>query len=384
MPIIRKDEIQELFEARGPCVSLYLPTVRAGAQTEQNPIRFKNLLRSADGALEEAGVEDRVRSELLFRAQDLVEDYDFWQHQRNGLAYLASEGTKRLLTLPHDPGELAVASGRFHLKPLLPLIIRGGRFYILALSRGRVRLFEATPDEVSELDLGDALPENLADALGYDWEQRSLQFRGQTRHAGARSEALYHGQGAGSDDREPELQRFLEILDNGLGEALPADDVPMVLAGVEEVTAMFRQISKYPRIVEDTVRGNADEAPVDDLHRDAWSCVEPVFDGERKEAAGRIAELLGTDRATEQLGDIVRGAHDGRVDTIFVRSGEQVWGHYDRERRFLERTGEAADVDSEDLLDLAAMQSLATGASVFAVPAEDMPGEGEVAALFRY
>src|SRR5215216_4235962 len=44
---VTREEIQNLLQNPGrPCVSIYMPTFRAGVETQQNPIRLKNLLRS--------------------------------------------------------------------------------------------------------------------------------------------------------------------------------------------------------------------------------------------------------------------------------------------------------------------------------------------------
>ena len=52
---ITREEIRDLLslEAGRPCVSIYMPTYRSGSETQQNPIRLKNLLRS---------IQDRPRS----------------------------------------------------------------------------------------------------------------------------------------------------------------------------------------------------------------------------------------------------------------------------------------------------------------------------------
>lgn len=389
MSLLSKDELLELQEASGPCVSLYMPTHRAGPQTEQDPIRLKNLLSSAEKQLQALADDEALK--MLKPARALIDDYDFWQHQSDGLAILLSAEHQKILRLPLEFEELAAVAPRFHLKPLLPLLTEGGRYYVLALSRNHVRLFLATPHRISEVDVGDTVPDSVADALGYDWEQRSLQYHGQRRAAGARREAIYHGHGAGSDDREMELHRFLEILDSGLHEALTKTGRPMVLAGVEEVTAVFRQVSKYPHLVEQTVTGNPDETTAEELQRKAWEAVEPVFRSQRDQAAERFAELQGTGKATDQLDEIVPAACDGRIEIAFVPVGRNVWGHYDPAERTIERveeppsaeTNDAGDV-AVDLLDFAALRSLSTGATVYAVSADDLPGDGDAAAILRY
>jgi len=41
-------------------------------------------------------------------------------------------------------------------------------------------------------------------------------------------------------------------------------------------------------------------------------------------------------------------------------------------------------VEDEDLFDVAAIRTLLNSGQVFAVPAEEVPGGGEVAAILRY
>ena len=53
MDIITLDILKEILNHQSDwCVSLYMPTIRAGAQIEQNPIRLRNLLVEAEKQLE--------------------------------------------------------------------------------------------------------------------------------------------------------------------------------------------------------------------------------------------------------------------------------------------------------------------------------------------
>jgi len=47
------------------CVSLYMPTHRAGRETEQDPIRYKNLLREAEERLMANGLRSPEVQEML-------------------------------------------------------------------------------------------------------------------------------------------------------------------------------------------------------------------------------------------------------------------------------------------------------------------------------
>ena len=141
MDIITNEELKT-FLARGPGwhVSLFMPTHRRGRETEQDPIRFGNLLREVEERLLDKGLRSREVQEMLKPAQRLVQEPGFWRYQSHGLAVFFAPEEFHAYRLPLPFEELVVISNRFHLKPLLPLFASDGHFYILALSQNQVRL----------------------------------------------------------------------------------------------------------------------------------------------------------------------------------------------------------------------------------------------------
>lgn len=385
MKRVSRAELEALMQSRdGLCVSIYAPMIKAGAETQQNPIRFKNLLRRASEALEERGLAPRDAERFLAPAAELLDDSPFWQHQSSGLALFLAAGFFRHYRLPVEVRELAVVEDRFHLKPLLPMLSGDGRFYVLALSQNRVRLLEATRHSVRELDLGD-LPTSLNEAVGYEVEETHLQFHtGTPRRTGevVRS-AVYHGHGGGEEDTKAEIQKFFNLLDRGIGSLIADREAPLVLAGVEFLFPLYSQVSGHPRLVEGGVPGNPDELSPEELHERAWRVVEPEFTRAQEAAEGRFRELLGTGQASGQLEEVLAAAHDGRVDTLFVALGTRRWGAFDPGRRTVELSDHNGP-GTEDLVDLAAIRTLLTGGKVYAVPAGKVPESGEVAAVYRY
>ena len=386
MSRLSREDLRYLHEsAEPPCVSIYLPTHRAGAETQQNPIRFKNLLKQAEEKLRAGGWEDHVE-EVLGASRRLVDDFDFWQHQRDGLAVFLAPGVEKRFRLQRSFEELAIVGERFHFGPLLPFLTGDGKFHILALSQKRVRLLEATRDSVHELDLHD-IPESLQDAVGYDWEERSLQFHsgtaGNTGPAGGRRRAMFHGQNVGEENEQEEIQKFLHLVDNGVRKLLQNHEEPLVLAGVEYVRAMYRQGSHYPNLVEAGVDGNPDSLSSEELRKKAWPAVEPEFHRAEEQARESYDRLAGGEKVATEIEEIVPAGHDGRVDTLFVAVDEHRWGTWDPDSRRVE-THESPENGYEDLLDRAALDTLLHGGSVFAVERDAVPGAGAVAAVYRY
>ena len=126
MNLFTIDELTTLTTAsNSTCISIYAPMERLGAETQQNPIRFKNLVRQAVEKLLVVGVNEQDAKELLQPIYELDND-DFWQHQSDGLAIFLSPNQFRYYCLPIAFPELAVVGDHFHLKPLLQLMSGDG------------------------------------------------------------------------------------------------------------------------------------------------------------------------------------------------------------------------------------------------------------------
>ena len=214
MDVLNREILNDLSQKSGQfLISLYMPTHRVGREMQQDPIRFKNLLSSADQLLAERGLRRPEIEDLLKGAQSLQEDSEFWQHQSDGLAIFISAGSVAYYRLPIEFEKLLVISERFHIKPLLPLLSRNGHFFVLALSQKQVRLLEGSLFSIDEIDLED-VPTSLRDALWFDDPEKQLQFHTGSvtpSHTGA-NPAAYHGQGVSEDDTKTDLLRYSKKL----------------------------------------------------------------------------------------------------------------------------------------------------------------------------
>ncbi|MDP3430594.1 MAG: hypothetical protein Q8R89_09715, partial [Desulfomicrobium sp.] len=261
-----------LDENSGWCVSLYMPTFRAGRDTEQNQIRFKNLLRKAQSILAEKGVEDAQRQKMLSESEALLQDRSFWQHQSDGLAVFFSAERFRFFRLPWTFEELTVVSTRFHVKPLLPIQAADGVFYVLAVSQNRIRLLECTQHSVEEVDLGD-LPQNLEETIpdGGD-SHKQLQFHTGTPSGSEGRSAVFHGHDAGNETKD-RMSRWFRKIDDRVKELVVDVRSPLVLAGVDSLFSVYREASSLENLIESGVSGNADKSKPEELHAQAWVLV---------------------------------------------------------------------------------------------------------------
>lgn len=273
---------------------------------------------------------------------------------------------------------------RFHLKPLMPLLSYGGKFYILALSQQEVRFLRGTGYSVGEIDLED-VPTSLAEALRYDDPEERLQFHTDTSapHVRGEQHAAFYGSGAAADEEKERLLRYFQQVSAGIDDLLAEERSPLVLAGVDYLLPIYRQANSYGHLTEAEITGNPEEMSASELHEQAWQIVAPICDEAQQAEADRFPAAQAHDRASDELDAVVSAAHYGRVETLFVALEEEQWGSFEPETNQLEVHAER-EADDDDLLDVAAIQTLLNGGTVFAVPAADVPGDGPMAALFRY
>lgn len=379
--MLLQDDFRALEEARGTgLITIYLPTARYGPEVNQGSIRLKRLLGEARERGAEAGLSPAQLDERLAPVEAHVGDETFWNHQQDGLAIFVGEDGVHEYRVPVSFDELVTAGESFDLRPIVPAVSRGRSFYVLALSQKQVRLLEASIAAAREIPLGD-VPTSLEDAVGHDWEEESLQMRsGQGGGPGGQS-ATYHGHGD-QGDHKAEIRRFLHMVDKGLGELVEDRSAPVVVAAVDYLIPMFRQLSKL-NVVQRGVEGSPDRLTVDELHEKALEVVRPVLESQDDELLRRLRETLHTGKAVAGLDDVLRTGTEARIATLFLDPGASVWGvmtdAHGAYELHAERNGR-----SEDLLDRALRLAHDAGAELVPVSNARLPEEVPVAALLHH
>jgi len=79
---------------------------------------------------------------------------------------------------------------------------------------------------------------------------------------------------------------------------------------------------------------------------------------------------------------VLQAAHQGRVAAVFIPAGRRIWGVFRESGKV--HVHPEMQPDDQDLLDLAAVMTYANGGEVYVVEDGAVPGEGDLAALFRF
>lgn len=388
MDTLNNEDLKHLSGISGEwCVSLYLPTHRVGRETQQDPIRLRNLSTQAQEKLIEYGVRRPDVEKLMRPVDGLLDDENFWQHQGDGLAVFLSPKFSQTFRLPSRFDDLAVVGRRFHIKPLLPLLNGNGQFHILAISLNGIRLFIGTRDTITEVDLS-GFPTSMEEALHMDDPEKHLDFHTGSTGTGRMKErpAVFHGQGTGADeDDKKDIVRFFNYVNKGLDDVIEDREAPMVLIGVDYLLPIYREINSYSGLIQDEVEGSPERMGEQDMHRRAWKLVKPIFESRRNDVLEQFKRMKGqqSELVTTDLETAVKAAVHGGVDSLLISAGVQRWGRYvmDKNQMVLE---EDPGPENEDLLDLAARQTLLNSGKVFIIQPDEVSGSGELGAILRF
>lgn len=376
------DQALELARMHGGHrVSLFMPTRPfVPGSPDENAIRLKTLLNRAAEQLGERGVRLPEIEALLSPGRVLTDDRPFWMRAEHGLAVLLGPEGMHALRLPIAMTESVRVNERYYVRPLLPFVESGGHFWLLFISQNKVRLFEGTRQNVREMP-AEQMPVSLAEALRWDdFERTSLQFHSSAGQGRAQA-PTYHGNK--EPDYKNELARFFRQIDAALQERLRGQTAPLVLAGVEYLIPLYRDVNTYPHLVHEAVMGNVETLPLPELHRKAVGVLQGLAERESHRFIRQIEETWGSAKTTPDPETIVPAAFVGRVDTLFLTDAGEWWGRYD------ESAGRAtfhklpAEGD-EDLLDRAALQTLENGGAVVSLPPDRMPRGEDAVAVLRY
>ncbi|PKM78332.1 MAG: hypothetical protein CVU90_02185 [Firmicutes bacterium HGW-Firmicutes-15] len=388
MSLLTREDLTTLMEKRDDiCISIYMPTFRAGADIRQGRIRLKNLVSEAQARLISSGMRSSEAKHLLEPVQGLVLDNQFWQQQRDGLAIFLSSDIFYYYYLPVRVDEFVQIAKRFHLKPLLPLLSGDGLFYVLALSQNAVRVLRCTRASVVEVEL-DSIPHSLAEALkydDYDDPERQVQYHS-TNLAGTNNKAeagIFHGHGVGSDDTKPNILRYFQLIDRGLHDLLREEKAPLVLVGVEFLFSIYREANTYAYLADEGVPGNPEELCAEDLQTLAWPLVEHYFHKAEQEAITYYGPFKGTGLTTHDISKAAPAAYNGQVEILFLADGAKQWGRFDPLINDV-HIHQEAELDDEDLFDFTAIQTIINGGTVYVVEADRVPDGESLAALLRY
>lgn len=369
-----------LAEREAPCLSLYQPTHRHSPDREQDPIRFRNLVKALEQSLQRR-YPNRDIAPLLAPFHALAEDAGFWKTTFDGLAVLGASGFFRVYRLQRAVPELAIVADTFHTKPLMRIVQSADRYQVLALDRQEAWLLEGNRDSLDEVPLAAGVPRSIDEAFDRDIErERATRVYGRS----GSSSSVRQGTDVRQDNIDNDTEAFFRAVDRAVLEhhSRPSG-LPLLLAALPEHQTRFRALSRNSQLLADGIELNPGALSIEQLREAAWQLVQPRYLARLAGLVDAFGAANAGGRGSDQLGDVARAAVAGRVATVLLEADRQIPGRLDTVGgSIVPSVLENPSVD--DLLDDIGEQVLKNSGEVVLVPADRMPTKTGVAAIYRF
>ncbi len=372
-----------LADHEPPCISLYMPTHRFHPQNQEDPIRYRNLLKEMESSLRLKYPTREVRT-LLEKFQALVRDDLFWSHRTDGLAILCAHDTFEVFDLQRTVKTLLVVADSFHTKPLLRALQAVDRYQILSLNRHEAKLYEGNRVALDQVVLADAVPATIEQALGDELTEPNATVASYGKGAGGGGLAMHHGHGQKKDEVESDNERFFRAIDRAILEyhSRPTG-LPLMLAALPEHHDLFHEVSHNPFLMSDGIMMNTDALDLDQLRAEAWRIVEPIYQKRLAEISDDFQVARSRDLGSDDLAQIAEAAMAGRIGTLLIEDDRQIAGKIDGATGQVQ-PADLSDPEVDDVLDDLAELVLRMKGDVVVVPAERMPSDTGAAATYRF
>jgi hypothetical protein len=347
-------------------VSIYLPTDPV-SDNRAAALTLCGLAEEAVRQLQAADLEAQRVTAVETMLADLADDTDFWRFQARSLGVLVDPDRIATFRLPNRLTRMVAVSDRMHLKPILRSITFPQQAFVLALALGSVRLLEILPDaDAFAVDVPD-LPTDVASAAG----KSSIKDRSPARRL------------QGSEGQKVRMRQYARKIEQALRGVLPPGGVPLVLAGTEPLLSIYRSLCTYPDLAESHIPGNPEGHSESVLASAAREAIDQ-FNADRVRELQRLFDKRTSQgRTATDVAEVARLATQGAVDTVFVDIDTSLPGTVD------DRTGAVVfakghSATTYGVVDEIARRVWLAGGHIAAVRRDQIPAQGDVAAILRY
>ena len=378
--IVKKFPDDILFEQEGPFISLYLPTNRHSPENKQDPIVYKNLLKTIEASLLHTYASKDV-SNRMSALHEIGEDKELWNNTLNGLAILSSPDRCVVYKLYDAVEPLAIVAESFHTKPLIKAYQSIDQYLLLGLKSNEFDLFQGNQNGIVKVELEPGTARDIEAVLG---NQLTESYLTQGSFNGVGHSPMYHGHGGAKPEIDKDTEKFFRYVDRFVDENYSKPmKLPLILVALQEHHSTFAKISNNPYLVKDGIKGEYSSFSLEQLREKTWALLEPIYLAQMQEHLHHFEQAKASGLGSDSLAVISRAVFENRLDTLFVDVDRIVPGKIEPE------TGKIFDRDIDepnvgDVLDALAQLALKSKNDVVVLPSETIPGKAGIAAIFRY
>jgi len=374
-------DLKSILTSGGPCLSVYLPlsALPPSQSARANALLWKQTVKSLEEKISNHGSQGR---ELLESIADWDAIVQGEQPQGQSMGVFRSPDVFRTVWIEEPVKARAVIGPHFYIRPLLPQLTRPAVFYLLALSKKNVRMLRCTLRTSEEIPFPSSIVTSFDEWMNAAKPDHLAAKSATTGPSSGSARGPMFTTSYGRETQDQYVAHFFRQLDRGVNEVLRGRSEPLVLAGVEDEIALYRETNTYPHLAEEAVQGAPNGLKAGEMHARAINALLRCYDNRVDGALAEYNHKVGAG-ASNRLKDVLRAAHDGRVLTLLISDSLETTGSFD-ESTYTVKGRETGASSDEDLVNDAAVQTILHAGQVLVAPNSKMPNGSPVAAIFRF
>jgi hypothetical protein len=349
------DEIKELAERPGPCISIYLPQEGVGTNRQMGTGRLKTALQEVTRQIGAA----QATETFLLPLRKLAETEKDARYP--ALVVFHSPDYLKVVRCDQPFREGIFVGDRFHVLPALGSVLEPIRFNLLALSRKHVRLLSCSRHNFEPVALPEGLVTSVAAEGAFDQPDHDLENRSAAGPDRGTPGRIHFGTGANREDAY--LYNFFKSIDRGLHPILTRDGLPLIVAAVVEELAVYAKTNTYPGLVKTGIQRSPERVPDRELHALGLEILQEYYAERRRRMLKQFEELGGKEVILTSVGACLDAARQGHIAHLLVA---------------VDGTGKEED------LNRIVLDTILRGGRISLTNPGEIAGNGAVAALLRY
>lgn len=384
---VDKDTLLDLADqSHEQSISIFIPTHERGKEVNegQDLILFKNHVQRMRQALEAQDLRSNEVNDLLQPLEALLEDTQFWRHQRQGLAVFRNPNYFAVFQSPLPLEESSQLGSRFRIRPLLPFAQHRPAYYLMQITKKDVSLYKVDAFSITPVDTAGSMPSGLEEVTKYyDFEE---QEQGYTKGRSGRMAKYDTSQEADNKQKDHLLADYFRLVDQAIIDLMGTQNLPLVLASVEYYQPIYREINTYPHLHAEGLTGNFEHTQLDELHQMAQQMLGDSLQKHRQQRIEQYQNSSGGDLVSTNIRELLKAGVMGRIETLFMKADAETLGSFDENTLKATIHNEPRETD-ESLPDKVALLTLRHGGEVYVMDEVDLLNNQEpvdLAALFRF
>ncbi len=359
-------QILKQLQNRGtfPSISIFMPTHRSFPENQQDKIRLKNLVNSAQRRLKEEAGESEIPG-ISKKLNDLAESIDY-NNLLDGLAIFISKDDDYKFNFSFPVEERVIIDKTFATRDLVFGLNRSQPYIALIIDEKNTRFYSGIRETLSEVEHPDLPLKNFVHDIK-SGEITDTSFNDRIH------------------ENEERLKNYLREADLVLNELTAQENIPYIIAGTQKQIALFKEISRSKSVTLGELTGNYGNSSGDELSKLIWPIAKNGFAEIRANVLDDVEKARGAKKFASGIDEVWKLAKEGRGLTLLTEINFSMIGTVTDEG-FMpgNEAASTADVHTDDAVDEIIENVVSKGGKAVFFDNGKLDEYGKIALILRY